>query len=300
MNSKKKSFFKNAENATAFLSHWVQEIQALNKTTYTNDFLQTSFGKTNVWMFNHHRTELDSIVIFPGTRTHSLFWDLDNQLAPLKNHYRVYLVDVNGQPNESDGYCPEMKNNDFGIWGTEVIQQLGLKHTHLAGASLGGIICLKTYLVSPQLIKSVFLLNPASFIRFSMSFKNLYANLLPVFFPNQKNVKKFLQLSVLNRDVQLISDKAYQLLVDFEVFALKNHKYKGAYPTPMKPEELKTISCPVYLLEGTKDTLFPYQKNITKAREMLKSVSDVVVMEGVGHGIEIHKESIAFISRKMA
>ena len=49
------------------------------------------------------------MVIFPGFRTSSLFWDMDNALAPLKKDYRIYLVETNGQPNLSDGNNPDIK-----------------------------------------------------------------------------------------------------------------------------------------------------------------------------------------------
>jgi len=119
MKIKSTSFFKNQENAERFFETWIHEVSKLSGTTYKKIEISTSLGKTVVWGINTEKEELKPMVIFPGFRTSSLFWDMDNALAPLKKDYRIYLVETNGQPNLSDGNTPDIKGNGYGIWANE-------------------------------------------------------------------------------------------------------------------------------------------------------------------------------------
>jgi pimeloyl-ACP methyl ester carboxylesterase len=290
------SSFKNPTEATRFFENWVRQLETLNKTSYERMDIQTSLGNTVVWGINTDKTDAKTVVIFPGFRTCSMFWDLDNALAPLKEHYRIFLVDTNGQPCLSDGNTPDIKSNDYGVWAAEVLHKLSLQKAVVAGASFGGLVCLKLCLVAPELVEKAVLLNPGCLQAFSLAPKNLYYNMLPIFFPSAKNVETFLDNAVFYKNKHTLSPAAKKLIVDFEVYALTQFRDKAQKPYPMSKEDLEAVKPDVYLILGDKDRLFPYQKSLDVARAHIKTLRGSFVVPDTGHGIETSQEALQILA----
>src|SRR5262249_50841781 len=145
---------------------------------------------------------------------------LDNALEPFKHDHTIFLVETNGQPSLSDGNTPEIRSNDYGIWAAEVLEKLSVKRAIVAGASFGALVCLKLCLVAPQLVEKAVLLNPGCLQPFSLSFKNLYYNFLPLISPGRKNIEKFLDYAVFYKNKHRVSPRAKKLIVDYELFAI--------------------------------------------------------------------------------
>ncbi len=128
--------------------------------------------------------------------------------------------------------------------------------------------------------------------------KNLYYNLLPIFSPTEKNVRKFLDKAVFSKPNHQLSREAEQWLVDYEVFALTRYKDKTQKPYYMN-RELEEVKVDTYLLVGDKDLLFPYRKSIANAKKWIRSLKDVKVFENVGHGIETHSAALRYVGERV-
>jgi pimeloyl-ACP methyl ester carboxylesterase len=292
---KKKSYFKNPEEDIARFRAWVKKLESANQRTYEEIEVRTSLGKTQVWGLN---TELDAdtLVIFPGARTTSLFWDFDRGLDNLNHPLRIYLVETNGLPNLSEGNTPDIKSLGYGEWAKEILDQLKIEKAFVAGASFGGLVCMKLSIVSPEKVSAVFLLNPGCLQPFSLSFKNLYYNLLPILSPTEKNVRTFLDAAVFCKPNHTLSEEAEKLIIDYEVFALSRYKDNTQKPYAMG-DELRLVKSDTYLLEGDKDLLFPSQKSIDNAKGKISSLKEVRVFKEVGHGIETYAEALGYVGQ---
>ena len=295
MEIKKKSFFKNPEQDHLWFENWIQQLEASNKRPYDKRFIQTSLGKTQVYGLNTGNENLETLVIFPGARTSSLFWDFDNGLDKLGRKFRIFLVETNGLPNLSEGNTPDIKSLDYGKWASEVLDALKVEKAFVAGASFGGLICMKLGIVSPEKIKAAFLLNPGCLQPFSLTMKNLYYNLLPILAPSKKNVSKFLDKAVFSKPNHQLSEAAEKLIVDYEYFALKRYKDNTQKPYYMD-DQLKQVTVDTYLLEGDQDLLFPYQKSIENAKAKISGLKDSKVFKNVGHGIETYEPAMEYIA----
>ena len=298
MQLKNKSYFNDQEKAEKWFLQWVSQLEHLNKKRYERIEIQTSLGKTCVWGLNTGATTAETIVIFPGARTSSLFWDFDNGLDALQKTYRVFLVETNGLPNLSDGNTPDIKSSGYGEWALEVFDQLNVEKGYVAGASFGGLVCMKLCRVAPSRVKAAFLLNPGCLQPFSLSAKNLYYNLLPILFPSRKNVLKFLDKAILRKPNHDLPATYKGLLIDYELFALTQYKDNTQKPYYMKGE-METINADVFLLLGENDLLFPFEKSIVNAQRELKSLREVITLPNVGHGIETYQEAIQLIKRRI-
>ncbi len=286
------SYFKDPESDHQFIEKWVAKLELLNKRHYERHNVPNHLGNTVVWSLNSDRTTLPFLFIFPGFRTSSLFWNLDNGLEQIEDHYRIFLVETNGQPTLSDGNTPDIKTLDYGYWAAEVIKYFTPGRVNVAGASFGGLVCLKLAIAAPDKVDQLFLLNPGCFQAFSLSPKNLFYNLLPIVRPSINNVKRFLDKAVFCPPAHYLSEERMQMIIDYEVFALTRYVDKAQKPYPMTLEELQKVEAAVHLIVGEKDLLFPYQRTIKAAEQGLKNLKHVNVLPDTGHGIETLREAI--------
>ena len=224
MKIKSKSYFKDEKRDLNYFENWVKQLEKNNGREYERYEIETSLGKTHVWGLYTKEERLDSLVIFPGARTTSLIWDFDKGLENLNHKMRIFMVETNGLPNLSNGHTPDIKSLDYGLWANEVFEKLKIEKAFVAGASFGGLIAMKLGIVKPEKIKATFLLNPGCLQPFSMTFKNLYYNILPIIKPTEKNVLKFLDIAVFSKPNHQLSEFSEKMLVDYEVFAISRYK----------------------------------------------------------------------------
>lgn len=292
------SRFKNAVDLTYF-ENWVTQLETANNKKYAPISVNTSLGKTQVYALNHDEPDLETLVIFPGARTTALIWDFDNGLNQLNQKLKIYLVETNGLPNLSNGNSPDIKSLEYGMWANEVLAGLNIEKVYIAGASFGGLICMKLAIVNPEKIKAAFLLNPGCLQPFSLSFNNLYYNILPLVKPTEKNVQLFLEKAVFSKPNHQLSPFAEKMLVDYEVFAIKQYQDKTQKPYFMG-NQLKENTVPTYLLLGDRDLLFPYKKSISNAKKLLSTLKEIEIFPEVGHGIETYGKAINYIGNTIS
>jgi pimeloyl-ACP methyl ester carboxylesterase len=289
-----KSLFKDEKTDRNYFENWVSQLENDNGRKYERYEIETSIGKTMVWGIHTKEEYSDTLVIFPGARTTSLIWDFDKGLDNFNHKMRIFMIETNGLPNLSDGATPDIKSLDYGIWATEVFDKLNIGNAFIAGASFGGLICMKLAIVSPQRIKAAFLLNPGCLQPFSLSLKNLYFNLLPIIKPTQINVSKFLDKAVFSKPNHKLSMFSEKMLVDYEVFAISRYKDKTQKPYYMD-RQLEKVEVETYLLVGDKDLLFPFQKSIDNARRQIKTLKETKIFNDVGHGIETYDKALNYV-----
>jgi pimeloyl-ACP methyl ester carboxylesterase len=297
MKIKGTSYFQDPEKATIFLEDWATQIQKLNSSWYETMIIHTFLGKTRVWAYNTERKDKEAIVMFPGFRTSSLFWDFDNNLVSLKKKYRLYLIETNGQPNLSEGNSPDIKMPDYGIWATEVLNQLSIRKATIIGASFGAIVCMKLCLVSPAMVNRAFLMNPAGIGTLSLSAVNLYYNFSPIVMKTGGSVQKFIDKIALHPPHHSLSTPYMRLLNEYILFTAKNFNNRADYPQPLKWHELNQIKPGVFLILGGSDRLFSSKKVIAIANEHIRTIIDIKILDDIGHGIEMSKEAIKYIEQ---
>ncbi len=288
------SKFKDEKGDLAYFESWVGQLEKNNGRKYERNEIQTSLGKTVVWGHQTTENHPNTLVIFPGARTTSLFWDFDKGLDNLGQGFRIFLVETNGLPNLSEGKTPDINSLDYGVWATEVFDQLKIEKAYIAGASFGGLICMKFGIVSPDRIQAAFLLNPGCLQPFSLTLKNLYYNLLPILVTTEKNVSKFLDQAVFSKPNHQLSSISEKMIIDYEVFAIARYIDKTQKPYYMD-KELENVQVETYLLLGDKDLLFPFQKSVDHAKRLIKSLKEVKIYTNVGHGIETYDKAMNYI-----
>jgi len=212
-------------------------------------------------------------------------------LAYFGKTYRLILVETNGQPNLSEGNTPAVKLLEYGEWGKEIFEALRIDKAFIAGASFGGLICMKVALVIHDRIKAPMLLKPGCFRPISFEYKNLYYNLLPLFKTSKKNIVSFLDKVVFHKPTYKISAAAEQHLIDYLSLAIGQYKDNTQKPYYMK-DQLNEVKVSTYLIVGKYEILLPYQKSVANAKAHLNKNLKNVFVESYGHVIEIYPKAI--------
>ena len=289
----KKSEFKN-QKGKQFVEDWIDSTIEQTDLNYEKLDVETSFGNTRVLSVNHLNLRLKPLIYVPGARTCGAFLELSNQLHTLSSDYRIYLLDVVGQIGMSEGNCPSLKDTSYGIWLNEVCRKLKIEQAVFVGASFGGQIIMKFAAVAPELIEKVVLMNPIGFSNISFAPVNLYRTLLPLIFPNRKNVDKFLNTIVFSPK-DGISPETKKSVADFVENAILNFRFGGEYPSRMSDAEIKNLSAETYLIVGKRDGLIPYKKTIKRAQNLLTNLKSVHICANQAHGIEVSPETIVHL-----
>jgi len=237
--------------------------------TYEFKKVETSFGNTNVAITgdkNH-----PSLVLIHGS----------NGCAPvaleamidLANHFRIYAIDVIGQPNLSAEVRPSMNDDSYGKWVHEILTDLNIQDAIMVGISFGGFITWKTLVFDCQRISKAFLIVPAGIVN-GNPLKAIWKVFLPMklfqWRKNQKYLYQFLKELFTEPDefAKIFLAKVFlHFKMDFSVIPL------------IKEEEAKKITSPIHIIGADNDVFFPGKKLLKRAEEIFPSLHKSIVLE---------------------
>ncbi len=249
--------------------------QKLEELSLPYEFLkiETTFADTNVVITG--AKQRPSLVLLHGT----------NACAPLAieammdlvNDFRIYAVDIPGQPNLSDEFRLNKNDNSYGKWMYEILSRLGLRDAFLVGISLGGFIALKTLVFDEKRIARVFLISPAGIV--NGKFVELFLKLLLPLkrYRTTKNLKYF----------RLILEELFSEKDEFSEAFLSNvflNYRMDCWQTPLISEnEAKQIKTPLHIFAAENDWLFPGQKIARQAHKIFPLLNEVVLIGNSKH-----------------
>lgn len=286
----KLSKYKTNEARKA-IEDWVDFFVANSALKYEKLDIATAFGNTRILAVNHEKSELKPLLFLPGARTCGIFWDVNNHLQILGNKYRIYLLDVVGQPSLSDGNCPQLASDDYGNWLDEVCEKINFGKGVCIGASFGGLLIFKLAAVAPERIEKAVLMNPVGLSYISLAPWTLYNTLKPVFFPTRKNVETFMRKIVFSQTEKPEGD-LWKRLADYIEISVRDFEFAGDYPTKLTDAEVLKLNAETHLIVGDSDALIPHQNTVKRARKLLSNLKSVEILQNIGHGIEISSKPI--------
>lgn len=286
----KLSKFKSNE-AQQSVEKWVNSFVSASALRYEKLDVATSFGNTRLLAVNHGKRDLEPLLFLPGARTCGIFWDVNNHLHLLGSEYRIYLLDVVGQPSLSSGRCPNLNGDEYGVWLNEVCEKINFDNGVCIGASFGGTLIFKLAAVAPERIEKAILMNPVGLSYISLSPWTLYNTLLPVYFPTRANVEKFMRRIVFS-PTEKPKDELWKQVADYIEISVRDFEFGGDYPTKLADEEIRKLTSETHLIVGESDALIPQHKTIARARTLLPSLKSVEILANVGHGIELSATAI--------
>lgn len=266
------SLYKSEKSKQEILKLYDKKLEELN-IDYSYKVVDTSYGQTNIIVAGD--PSKPPIILVHGS----------NGCAPvaletyidLIDSFAVYSVDVLAQPNKSAETRLSMKDDSYGKWMNEIIDQLELNDVSIAGFSFGGLVILKTLIYNESKVKQVFLSAPAYIVN-GNPIKALFKFFIPIkrYMKTQdaKYLQRFLDASFSERD-----EFAYQSL------ALVFNNFEMDFtPVPViDSKDASRIQTPITLIGAAKDIIFPGAKMIKRAKKIFPSLRNTVLLEDSKH-----------------
>lgn len=262
-----KRAFKSADGKNAvlklydsLLEQWVTPSETIN--------VSTSYG--NTFIIASGPADAPPLILLHGSAMNSIMWTSD--VKEYAGSFRVYAVDIPGEPGKSDEKQLPFEGAAFEEWLNEVYHALGLKKASLVGISLGAWLAVKFSVSYPEKVDKLVLLCPGGIgpQKASFAFKALAYMIF-----GDRGMKSLYKKVNGN---QYIPDKilAFQMLIG------KNFNYRKETIPLFSDSELVKLNMPVLLFVGEKDVMFHSEKTASRLKGLLPHAV-VNVIPGVGH-----------------
>jgi len=258
--------FKTPEGETAFLAAYDAAMK-LWPVPYEEIEIPTPFGMTHV--VTSGPKDAPPLVLLHGYFATLSMWSPN--VADFSKDYRVYAIDVIGQPGKSipDPGAPIRDAADFVAWLSATLDGLNLDRLLLVGMSYGGWLTLNLALTAPERVRKLVLLSPAA------SFQPLVRQfsvrgMLMGFFPTRLTVNSFFGwMGFKNRpgdtDARPVLDLVYLGLKHFRL----PQETMRIMPGVFSDDELRALRVPVLLLIGDREVIYDPAKALDRARALL-------------------------------
>ncbi|WP_017586419.1 alpha/beta fold hydrolase [Nocardiopsis ganjiahuensis] len=213
------------------------------------------------------------LVLLHGSGANSSTWFAD--LPAWSEHFRVYAVDLVGEPGLSAPSRPDLSTEAGALWLDDVFEGLGLERAAVAGMSLGGWTALDYAIRRPDRVTRLALGCPAG-LGTQRRWRILGAGLLTLFGrrARERSVRFLVGLGP--------SEGTALLDGIMEVFA----EFRPRTETlPVFPDAaLRSLPMPVLVTVGERDQMFDSAQTARRVRECVPNAR-VRVLPGVGHAL---------------
>jgi pimeloyl-ACP methyl ester carboxylesterase len=213
------------------------------------------------------------LVLLHGSGSNAAMWMGD--VTAWARHFRVYAVDVVGEPGLSAPSRPSLGSGACALWLDDVLDQLGVERAAVTGASLGGWLALDYATRRPDRVERLALLCPGGVGR--QKVRVLLKVLL---------YKPFGQWGLRRsvREVAGIDPVATPDVADY-VTRIFTHFLPRREKLPVFADEaLRALTIPVLVIVGADDAMIDSHGTAARFGSLVPH-ADVTVLPGVGHSV---------------
>jgi pimeloyl-ACP methyl ester carboxylesterase len=231
----------------------------------------TRFGITHVVAAGPKNAP--ALVLLHGYMATSVMWAPN--IADFSRDYRVYAIDVMGQPSKSAPDQPIRNAADYVAWLTAALDGLNLGRVSLLGMSFGGWIALRYAVAAPERIHNLALLSPGGFLPMVKQFS--LRGMLMVFLPTRFTVNSFMRWAG-------FTDTAAEPVLDLMYLGVKHFRMpKDTVRADrdaanlISDDELRSLHMPMLLLFGDDEVIYDSAKALERARRLIPHVEGELI-----------------------
>jgi pimeloyl-ACP methyl ester carboxylesterase len=258
------SAFKTPEGEAAYLAAYDAAMK-LWPVPYQEIEIPSRFGTSHVTVSGPKNAP--PLVLLHGYMATSTMWAPN--IADLSQDYRVYAIDVMGQPSKSIPNEPIRNAADYVAWLTATLEALHLDRISLVGMSYGGWLSLNYAVAAPERLQKLVLLSPAaSFIPIVKQFS--LRGMLMMFYPTRFLVNSFMRWLGFkdtpgDADARPVLDLMYLGLNHFRM----RQETLRVMPTVFSDAELQAMHVPTLLLIGDHEVIYDPARALARARRLI-------------------------------
>ena len=228
--------------------------------------IPTRFGMTHVVAAGP--TNAPVLVLLHGYMATSVMWAPN--IADFSRDYRVYAIDIMGQPSKSVPGDPIRDATDYVAWLTATLDGLGVGRVSLVGMSFGGWLALQYAAAAPERIQRLVLLSPGGLLPMVKQFA--LRGMLLAFFPTRFTVNSFMRWAgITERDARPVLDLMYLGTKHFRMPKDTMRVNRDA-TNALSDDELRSLHMPVLLLFGDGEVIYDPAQAFDRARRLIPHV----------------------------
>ncbi len=263
------SIYKSPAGERAIMALYDQ-VLARWPVPYEMRTIDTRHGQT--FVLASGQATAPPLVLLHGAGTNSTMWVGD--VADYCRHYRVYAVDLLGEPGKSSPNRPSWEGPAYAEWLADVLDALAIDQATLIGISQGGWTALKFATANPQRIERLVLLTPGGITPDKMSFV-IWAVLLMLL--GRWGIRRINRLLFAKQPIPEGVDEAMLLL-------MTHFKARVGVLSLFADAELQRLTMPVLLLIGTHDALRDAEKIVDRLQTLVPQLT-AIILPGAGHAL---------------
>ena len=212
------------------------------------------------------------LILLHGAASNSAIWAYDT--AVYSPHYRVYALDLPGEPGKSTPNRPPWDSPAYAEWLEGALDALGINTATLAGISQGAWTALKFAVVHPHRVEKLVLMTPGGVVpdRLSFGLRAIAYSLL-----GRWGLRRLIRLTFGN---QPIPDG----VEDIMTIIMSHFKPRFGVLPLFTDEELQRMTMPTFLLGGEQDALRNLDQIAARLQALLPDLS-VTILPGAGHAL---------------
>jgi pimeloyl-ACP methyl ester carboxylesterase len=194
-------------------------------------------------------------------------------VAAWSERFRVYAVDLIGEPGLSTPARPPLTSGAYPLWFGDTLDALGVARASVVAVSLGGWLALDFAARHPERVERLVLLTPAGIAKAKVT-GVLGAVLLKPFgeWGKQKSVELFLGPEV----------RRQQGSAEFVRLVSQHYRYRRE-PVPVVDEAaMQRVTMPMLAILGARDAFIDTPRTAARLTRLVPSAT-VRVLPGIGH-----------------
>jgi pimeloyl-ACP methyl ester carboxylesterase len=237
---------------------------------YEDLYLDTELGKTHIIASG----QIDSppLILIHAFYASAVSWY--QNVRSFSGSYRVYAIDIIGDPNKSQPLKPIRQTSSYVDWFVEILNQLKIDSSHFVGNSVGAYHIANFALNKSDRVKSMTLIGPAATF---LNMPKFYLNTFPGGMTGWAFLAKHAVRWIENGSpLDPIFHNLFYLLLRYGKSA------NQVFPAVMTDQQLKQIQTPTLLIYGEKEIIYDYSLAIQRAKQTLQKIN-VEIIPGANH-----------------
>ena len=253
------SGFNTPAGEAKFLAAYDNEMQ-LWPVPYEQVDVGSRFGTTHVVICGP-KTAPPLVLLHGYMATSTMWWP---NIGAFSKDYRVYAVDVMGQPGKSRPDEPICNVADFVSWLSATLDALHLDRVFLTGMSFGGWLALNYAAAAPERVRKLVLLSPGGLLPMVRQF--MVRGMAMVWLPTRLTVNSFFRWLG-------FSGPAYANLLNMVYLGIRHFRMPTetarVMPAVVPDEALRTMKVPTLLLIGEHEVISDPARALLRARRLI-------------------------------
>jgi pimeloyl-ACP methyl ester carboxylesterase len=261
------SLYKSVAGERAVMALY-DKVLALWPVAYQTLTIPTRHGET--FVIASGEESAPALVLLHGAGSNSTIWAAD--VGEYSRQYRVYAVDLLGEPGRSAPNRPPWDSPAYAEWLEDVFNALKIESGILIGISQGGWAALKFSVYQPERVEKLALLTPGGVIPDKLSF---LIRVIPWLLLGRRGVEPIKRILFGNQPASAEAD-------EFTTVIMSHFKSRVGKLPIFSDAELQRLTMPVLLLGGAQDALRDLDKIAARMEKLVPHLR-VIILPEAGH-----------------